>query len=131
MLLWSGARCCTSTKAIPGSVSAGTPEKKASKAASPPAEAPMPTTGKPTAPVSGDCATGGAISGESLDAVFAAALRRLPCLRFLSSMTGFLFGYNGSCEEFTLGSECKASVRLFYGFVIATRPNPADTAHGY
>ena len=47
MLLWSGARCCTRTKAIPGSTSAGMPEKKASKAASPPAEAPMPTMGKP------------------------------------------------------------------------------------
>ena len=31
---------------MPGSESAGMPEKKASKAASPPAEAPMPTTGK-------------------------------------------------------------------------------------
>jgi hypothetical protein len=30
---------------MPGSVSAGMPEKKASKAASPPAEAPMPTMG--------------------------------------------------------------------------------------
>ena len=31
---------------MPGSVSVGMPEKKASKAASPPAEAPMPTIGK-------------------------------------------------------------------------------------
>ncbi len=53
MLLWSGARCWTRTKAMPGSVSAGMPEKKASKAASPPAEAPMPTMGKPE-PASGD-----------------------------------------------------------------------------
>jgi hypothetical protein len=45
-LLWSGARCCTKTKAIPGSTSGGIPEKNASKAARPPAEAPMPTTGK-------------------------------------------------------------------------------------
>lgn len=41
------ARCCTRTKAIPGSISAGMPEKKASKAASPPAETPIPTMGKP------------------------------------------------------------------------------------
>ena len=47
MLLWSGARCCTSTKAMFGSVSAGMPEKNASNAASPPADAPMPTMGKP------------------------------------------------------------------------------------
>lgn len=45
MLLWSGARCCTRTKAMLGSVSAGMPEKKASKAASPPTEVPMPTMG--------------------------------------------------------------------------------------
>ena len=45
MLLWSGARCCTNTKAIPGSVSMGMPEKKASKAANPPADAPIPTIG--------------------------------------------------------------------------------------
>ncbi len=32
---------------MPGSTSAGMAEKKASKAASPPAEAPMPTMGKP------------------------------------------------------------------------------------
>ncbi|KJR42761.1 hypothetical protein MCHI_001340 [Candidatus Magnetoovum chiemensis] len=41
-----GARCCTSTKAMQGSTSAGMPEKKASNAANPPADAPMPTMGK-------------------------------------------------------------------------------------
>jgi hypothetical protein len=46
MLLWSGAKCCTSTKAMPGAVSLAMPEKNASKAANPPAEAPMPTMGK-------------------------------------------------------------------------------------
>src|ERR1035438_7027212 len=46
MLWWSGARCCTSTKAMPGSASAGRPEKNASNAASPPADAPMPTMGQ-------------------------------------------------------------------------------------
>jgi len=45
MLLWFGARCCTRTKAMPGSASAGIPEKKASNAANPPADAPMPTIG--------------------------------------------------------------------------------------
>ena len=44
-LLWSGDRCCTSTNAIPGGGSAGMAEKSASKAASPPAEAPIPTMG--------------------------------------------------------------------------------------
>src|SRR3979411_616759 len=44
MLSWFGARCCTSTKAMPGSV--GMLEKNASNAARPPAEAPMPTMGK-------------------------------------------------------------------------------------
>jgi hypothetical protein len=37
----------TITKAISGALSAGMAEKKASKAANPPAEAPIPTTGKP------------------------------------------------------------------------------------
>ena len=45
VLLWFGARCCTRTKAMPGSASVGIPSKKASKAARPPAEAPMPTMG--------------------------------------------------------------------------------------
>ena len=40
---------------MPGSVSAGMPEKKASNAASPPADAPMPTTGHPGA----SCPDGG------------------------------------------------------------------------
>src|ERR1035438_4559430 len=61
MLLWSGARCCTSTNAMPGSVSAGMPEKKASNAASPPADAPMPTTGHPGA----SCPDGGATAPGS------------------------------------------------------------------
>ncbi|HWR24954.1 MAG TPA: hypothetical protein VN278_01860 [Methanosarcina sp.] len=44
--MWFGSRCCTRTKAIPGSVSGGIAEKKASNAASPPADAPIPTMGK-------------------------------------------------------------------------------------
>src|SRR5688572_2899890 len=48
MLLWSGDKCCTSTNAMPGS-SEGSAEKKASMAASPPADAPMPTIGKSVA----------------------------------------------------------------------------------
>ena len=41
---------------MPGSASIGIPEKKASKAANPPAEAPIPTTGKPAAVFwSGSC----------------------------------------------------------------------------
>src|SRR6266850_8394232 len=47
MLLWSGARCWTRTNAMPGSPQAGIADKKASNAASPPADAPMPTIGKP------------------------------------------------------------------------------------
>src|SRR5580698_10545281 len=67
MLLWSGDRCCTRTKAIPGSGSAGMPEKKASNAASPPADAPMPTTGHPGAscPDGGSAALGSRISSGS------------------------------------------------------------------
>ena len=61
-LLWSGARCCTSTKAMPGAGPAGTPPRKASKAANPPAEAPIPTTGKATA-ASGTTASRTAASG--------------------------------------------------------------------
>src|SRR5262245_11056966 len=49
MLLWSGDRCCTTTMAIPLSVFGGMAEKNASNAARPPAEAPMPTMGKPLA----------------------------------------------------------------------------------
>ncbi len=41
MLLWSGAKCCTSTNAMP--VSAGMWVKNVLKASRPPAEAPMPT----------------------------------------------------------------------------------------
>jgi hypothetical protein len=44
MLAWLGSRCGTSTKPMP--VSAGQARKKASKASSPPAEAPMPTMAK-------------------------------------------------------------------------------------
>ena len=50
MLLWSGKRCCTNTNAMPGSVSAGIPEKNASKAETPLAEAPIPTIGKSSEP---------------------------------------------------------------------------------
>ena len=51
---------------MPLSVSAGMPEKKASNAASPPADAPMPTMGKPafrrtpkSASAAGSAASGG------------------------------------------------------------------------
>src|SRR5262245_25078243 len=47
MLLWSGDRCWTRTMAMPLSVFGGIAEKKASKAAKPPADAPIPTMGKP------------------------------------------------------------------------------------
>src|ERR1017187_7206995 len=67
MLLWSGARCCTSTKAMPGSASAGMPEKNASKAANPPADAPMPTTGKEGFDVFCAGATGGRGLTGSID----------------------------------------------------------------
>ena len=52
---------------MPGSVSAGMPEKKASNAASPPADAPMPTTGHPGAscPDGGSTAFGSRFSSES------------------------------------------------------------------
>nr|WP_230670185.1 hypothetical protein [Methanosarcina barkeri] len=46
MLLEFGSRCCIRTKAAPGSASEGIAEKKASNAANPPADAPMPTIGK-------------------------------------------------------------------------------------
>ena len=41
----SGSRCCTSTKAMP--VSVGRCARSSVKASSPPADAPMPTMGKP------------------------------------------------------------------------------------
>jgi hypothetical protein len=53
---------------MPGWFPEGMPEKKASKAASPPAEAPMPTTGKPVAgfsSVTGNSVSTLDISGES------------------------------------------------------------------
>ena len=47
MLMWVGSRCTMTTKAIPES--AGIAAKNNSKASSPPAEAPIPTIGKPGA----------------------------------------------------------------------------------
>src|ERR1022692_3015056 len=81
MLLWSGARCCTRTKAIPGSASTGMPEKKASNAASPPADAPMPTIGNPGA--SG--ADGGSTAVVGLGAAFGSF-----ALRLVVAMMAFL-----------------------------------------
>src|SRR5665811_1627344 len=45
-LLWSGSRCCTSTNAMPSGSPVGMAARNSSMAARPPAEAPMPTTGK-------------------------------------------------------------------------------------
>src|SRR5580704_17056030 len=56
MLLWSRAKCCTKTKAMPGS-SSGMAEKNASNADSPPADAPMPTIGNPELCCSDGCST--------------------------------------------------------------------------
>jgi len=43
--MWFGSRCCT-RKAMSDLMSEGMAEKKASNAASPPADAPIPTMGK-------------------------------------------------------------------------------------
>src|SRR5665647_2762405 len=45
-LLWSGSSCCTSTNAMPSGSPVGMAARNSSMAARPPAEAPMPTTGK-------------------------------------------------------------------------------------
>ena len=64
MLLWCGARCCTSRNAM--SLSAGMCAKNCLYASSPPAEAPMPTTSGPESgpsapdgPRFGSCDAGG------------------------------------------------------------------------
>ena len=81
MLLWSGARCCTSTKAMPGSRSAGMAEKNASNAARPPADAPMPTTGK--AGLSGStCFCGSLVVGAAGSSVAAPFTGFLVVMKF-------------------------------------------------
>lgn len=97
MLLWSGDRCWTTTKAMPVSVVGGMASKKASNAAKPPAEAPMPTMGtlrgtgwssvtdsglgstSPTSPTSPSTFTPDSASGErELSGAFSGVLARSP-----------------------------------------------------
>ena len=58
MLVWVGSRCTTTRKAMPAS--AGMAWKNVSRASRPPAEAPIPTTGKP------GMAGGGGVVGEAV-----------------------------------------------------------------
>ena len=98
MLLWSGARCCTSTKAIPGSRSAGMAAKNASNAARPPADAPIPTTGKP-----GLSGSTGFCCSTSLVGTTAGSCAAAP-------FPGFLVVMGFTCCD---GGECRTDVSVY------------------
>jgi len=80
---------------MPGSVSAGMPEKNASNAASPPADAPMPSTGNPSSAwlkVSGAGVETDMSTGVSIDASAGSAARGTSVSR-----NGFSFGSGLAC----------------------------------
>ena len=85
MPLWVGSRCWTMTKAMP--LPSGTFSKKSSNASSPPAEAPMPTTGKAACKLRWPTSSGGVPwgSGRASCGSFEEA-----CFR--AGLTGFFTG---------------------------------------